>query len=437
MLYHRWLRVARQHRRMIALRDLGTNRSWTFEQLETAADASLPPASGVVCPRGSRDDFIIEVLRAWRWGAIVVPLDEGQTPPTSARDPAELARLKSAFPECAHLKTTSATTGEPRWIAFSGEQLAADVAQIVATMGLRPEWPNLGVISLAHSYGFSSLVLPLLLHGIPLILGHSALPESVARAGVMAKDLVLPGVPALWRAWHDARAIPASVRLAISAGAPLPSAIETEVFAASGLKIHNFYGSSECGGIAYDASGIPRSDGSCVGTPMQGVELAFADEGCIEVRSRAAGLGYWPELSPALASGCFRPSDLVEIRDGLVHLCGRRGDLINVAGRKVAPETVERTLLTHDDVLECVVLGLPDPDSTRGEAIAVCVVPRRTVGVEDLRQFLLTHMPAWQVPRYWQMLETMPINGRGKPSRRLLRQLFEIDVVDKRANMPA
>jgi long-chain acyl-CoA synthetase len=40
-------------------------------------------------------------------------------------------------------------------------------------MGLRPDWPNLGVISLAYSYGFSNLVLPLLLHGIPLFLAPS------------------------------------------------------------------------------------------------------------------------------------------------------------------------------------------------------------------------------------------------------------------------
>ena len=58
----------------------------------------------------------------------------------------------------------------------------ADAENIVATMGLRPDWPNLGVISLAHSYGFSNLVLPLLLHGIPLILAGAPLPEIVLRA---------------------------------------------------------------------------------------------------------------------------------------------------------------------------------------------------------------------------------------------------------------
>jgi long-chain acyl-CoA synthetase len=424
MLYHRWSRVAREQAQLIALRDLATNSVWTFEQLAATAEASSPPPAGILCPQGSRADFVLEVLRAWRWGAIVAPLEEGQTAAPLARDPGLLAQLKLAFPSCAHLKTTSATTGLPRLIAFTGSQLAADAAQIVKTMGLRPEWPNLGVISMAHSYGFSNLVLPLLLHGIPLIVGQSALPDSLSRAGAGADGLTLAAVPALWRAWHGARAIPAHVRLAISAGAPLPLALEQEMFETGGLKLHNFYGSSECGGIAYDGTETPRSDGACAGTAMPGVRLSCDDEGCLEVRSSAVGLGYWPDPSPALEDGCFRTSDLAGIEDGWVYLRGRRSDLINVAGRKVAPETIERALLAHEAIQECVVLGIPDPDGARSETIAVYFVPRRTVGVEDLRQFLLRHLPAWQVPRHWQTVQALPVNGRGKIPRNQLRRMF-------------
>src|SRR5437667_4084262 len=99
----------------------------------------------------------------------------------------------------------------------------ADAENIVATMGLRRDWPNFGVISLAHSYGFSNLVTPLLLHGIPLVLSHSALPESLRQiAGLGGEGITLAGVPALWRIWHEARVIGPQIRLAISAGAPLP-----------------------------------------------------------------------------------------------------------------------------------------------------------------------------------------------------------------------
>ena len=95
----------------------------------------------------------------------------------------------------------SGSTGAPRGVWFSAEQLQADVDQIVPTMGLRREWPNVGVISLAHSYGFSNLVLPLLLHGIPLILGANALPGTVERLLEVHGPVTLPAVPAMWRAW--------------------------------------------------------------------------------------------------------------------------------------------------------------------------------------------------------------------------------------------
>jgi len=422
MLYHRWLHVVRQQRQRMALRDLATRQEWTFDQLGAAAEASLPPAGGILCPQGSRAGFIFELLRAWRWGVIAAPLEDGQTPPAPATEPTMLAQLQRTFPACAHLKTTSATTGRPRWIAFNGAQLAADADQIVATMGLRPEWPNLGVISLAHSYGFSNLVLPLLLHGIPLVLSRSALPECLSQAGAAADDLTLAAVPALWRAWHEARAIPAPV--AISAGAPLPLPLEQEVFAEGGLKIHNFYGSSECGGIAYDATATPRSDGACVGTAMRGVALNCGPDGCLEVRSLAVGLGYWPEPDPALAGGCFHTSDLAELAGEAVHLCGRSGDVINVAGRKVAPEAIERVLLEHDAVQDCVVLGLADLGGTRAETIGACLVLRRPIEIAEVRDFLLRRLPAWQVPRHWRMLDALPVNGRGKLPRAQLRPLF-------------
>ena len=252
----------------------------------------------------------------------------------------------------------------------------ADVDHIVATMGLRADWPNLGLISLAHSYGFSNLVLPLLLRGIPLILGHSALPEVLRQAAATCGEVTLPAVPALWRAWHQAGAITRNVRLAISAGAHLPLALETEVFNATGVKIHNFYGASECGGIAYDRSEIPRVAETCAGQAMQGVEVSIGESGCLGVRSAAVGQTYWPEPGAALAEGRFQTSDLAELRDGETHLLGRSTDVINVAGRKVVPELIEQALLGYRGVDACLVFGVPAWVETRGELIVALLVSR-------------------------------------------------------------
>jgi len=415
MLYERWRQIARDFPAEIALRDLPSNRRWTFRELEMAAETPRDSVETVVFPTGLSADFVMEVLRAWRTGQIICPVEADQPKPVITPE---------LPPEIVHLKMTSGTTSTPRFVAFTAGQLMADAENIVATMGLRPDWPNLGVISLAHSYGFSNLVLPLLLHGIPLVLAGAPLPEIVLRAAKTEPAITLPAVPALWRTWQDANAIPDNVRLAISAGAPLPVALEQDVFATRGLKIHNFYGSSECGGIAYDADSAPRLDDSCAGAPMRNVTLTLAENGCLKVRGKAVGQTYWPEPDPALGGGVFRTNDLAEISEGLVYFRGRAGDQINVAGRKVSPESIEKVLLAHPGVRECVVFGVPSADAKRGETIVACVSATTQVAGETLKQFLLAQLPAWQVPREWWLVESLFASQRGKLSRAEWRKRY-------------
>lgn len=429
MLYEQWCQIATERRDTLALRDLASGRRWTFGELHAAGEAwngapgSDPACSedmnapcrrpafqsegGLAHPQGNCPEFVIGLLAAWRDGTIVCPLEPDQAPPQVSLPPRS----------CVHLKLTSATTGVPRLVAFTGKQLAADAENIVATMGLRPDWPNLGVISLAHSYGFSNLVLPLLLHGIPLLLVPAPLPEAVRRAAEGESAITLAAVPALWRAWHEAKAIPPNVRLAISAGAPLPASLEHDVFAAHGLKIHNFYGSTECGGIAYDATDTPRADDACVGAPMRNVDLSLNEDGCLVVRSRAVGETYWPQPEDTLRAGRFQTSDLAELNDGVVHLRGRASDQINVAGRKVSPTAIEKALMEHPALSACLVFGAPGRDGDRADLIVACVVAASPVSSETLRQFMLERVPAWQMPRDWWFVDSLATNRLGKTSR--------------------
>src|SRR5262245_990946 len=184
MLYQRWQRIARDNSHRTALMELRTDRRWTFAALAATAESPATDPAPIRFPRGNNAEFILMVLQAWHDGAAVCPLDSGD--PTIT--------LKPPPKDIVHLKTTSATTGVARLVAFTAEQLAADADNIVPTMGLRSNWPNLGVISLAHSYGFSNLVLPLLLHGIPLVLADSPLPEAIRRAASVVEHATLPAV---------------------------------------------------------------------------------------------------------------------------------------------------------------------------------------------------------------------------------------------------
>lgn len=415
MLYERWRQTARERAAEVALSEFPSGRRWTFAALADVAEKLPATSEPFVFAQGHTAEFIFAVLHAWRDQAVLCPLEIGQPKPVWPAPPK---------PAC-HLKLTSATTGPARAVVFTAEQLVADAENIVATMGLRPDWPNLGAISLAHSYGFSNLVLPLLLHGIPLVIVASPLPEMLRRATEPLAHLTLAAVPALWRTWHETGVIPAQTRLAISAGAPLPLALEREIFQARGLKIHNFYGSSECGGIAYDTTPAPRTDAACVGAPLQGVTLASDDSGCLRVASRAVGQGYWPDDDDALGQGTFQTSDLCEFRDGQVFLRGRMSDQINIAGRKIPPAAIEQVLSAHPAVRGCVVFGVPSQDADRSETIVACVFARETVTAAELKQFLLARLPAWQVPREWRFVNSLNENQRGKISRAEWRKWFQ------------
>lgn len=414
MLYERWRQVARENAGEIALRDLASSRAWSFDALASAVEsAPVPePEERMVFPSGHSPEFILGILRAWRFRQIVCPLESGQTAPIIPTPP----------PNICLLKTTSATTGVARHVAFTARQLAADPENIVRTMGLRRNSPNLGVISLAHSYGFSNLVLPLLLHGIPLTLVPNALPETLRQAAATGENWTLPAVPALWRTWAEAGALSGNLRLAISAGAPLPPTLEDAVHARFGLKLHTFLGSTECGGIAYDAAPLPRGDGVFAGTALHGVHLSRGDDGHLIVRGAAVGEQYWPAAEDRLHDGVFHTNDLVDLEGNQVLLRGRAGDLINVAGRKVAPESIEAALRAHPAVRECLVLGVHSAEASRGDIVAAVVECRSPVTREALRDFLHSRLPEWQIPREWHLLDSLPVNARGKLSRTEWRQ---------------
>src|SRR5437867_6587743 len=112
MLYERWREIAQQQRQQMALRELSSARQWTFGQLAEQSERFAPPGDPISCPQGITPDFIFKVLSAWRNRQVLLPLETGQSPVAAANLPANIV----------HLKTTSASTGAPRLVAFTASQ---------------------------------------------------------------------------------------------------------------------------------------------------------------------------------------------------------------------------------------------------------------------------------------------------------------------------
>ena len=393
MLYPRWLETSRRHATRPAI--YAGDRVLTFADL-VAAVSLTPPATAPVIARSGSSDFFVEILRAWRDGQAVIPVERDAPEP--------LLHCPPPLGTCL-VKYTPGASGIPRGIFFNAAQIVADGDRLVEAMGLSPATPNLAVISPAHSYGFSNLVLPLLLHGVPIHLAPVPFPRVIEEIFRMHPALAVPAVPSIWRAWHRAGILKgAPISIALSAGAPLSLALEAEVFAAAGLKIRNFYGASECGGISLDTTAIPRESAQDVGTPLPGVTVASGHDGRLLVESTAVATGYdAPRSDDVLGGGVYLTRDLGFLDDaGKIQLTGTLGAAINVAGRKVSPAKVEAAILATGLVQRSKVCGIPSHDPERFEEICALVVLHSGVRLDALKSATAVHLQSWELPRHWR-----------------------------------
>jgi acyl-CoA synthetase (AMP-forming)/AMP-acid ligase II len=287
---------------------------------------------------------------------------------------------------------------------------------------------NFGLIPISHSYGFSNLLTPLLARGVPMVLSRDRTPRAVLVDLARAQATVFPGMPVLYQAFCEMENIPAlpKLRLCISAGAPLPIVVARKFQEKFKMPIHSFYGASECGGICYDRDGSNGIEGF-VGQAMKEVDLEWVDETTpasqVRVRSAAVGDSYFPEADEIkLGRGVFIPDDLLTETTNGFRIVGRLSDVINVAGKKVNPAEVEAHLLRFGGVRQAVVFGRES--ALRNEEIAACVVADVDVREADLLEFCRSHLSGWQAPKQIFIVDAIPVNERGKISRRDLARRF-------------
>jgi len=432
----------------------------TFGDIEGRARAfavkmdALLPGAVLAVQIGNHEDWPAVFIASLRKQLVVLPLDQSigeqqrqaaleicrasaVMSAVSSKSSPQITRLKTAdtSPEWGEnmpslLKLTSGTTASPRAIRFRSHQLLADCNQICDTMDISDDDLNFGVIPVSHSYGFSSLLTPLMARGVPMVVSCDRTPRAVLADLARTGATVFPGTPVFYQAFCDMGDVPTlpKLRLCISAGAALSRTVAKKFFEKFRQPIHSFYGASECGGICYDRDGTMFEDG-LVGQPMLGVDVELIDPketaSQIRVRSAAVSDGYFPEPDEKkLGNGVFVPDDLLTRYDSALKIVGRVSDVINVAGKKVNPAEVEAHLLRFKGVRQAVVFGRPTGAGLRNEEVTACVLASPDVNESDLVRFCRTALSTWQVPKRIFVVDIIPTNERGKISRRELARQF-------------
>jgi long-chain acyl-CoA synthetase len=429
-----WAETVRQAPGAFAVGECGNGRRWSRAELAAAAEswrAALPPGAALAGRRVAMAEpngagwwhVFLGLLAA---GAIPMPLDSAE-PPAGRRATAQAAgaawlwhegRLEpiaARRPARRHdgclVKLTSGSTGGPRALVFTHAQMLADGRQVCATMGITPDDVNLAVIPLGHSYGLGNLVVPLLTQGTAMVCAASPLPHVLAADCARWRPTVFPAVPTLLRALVRSEieaAAWASLRLAISAGAPLPAAEAVAFREKFGQPVHGFYGASETGGVCYDRTGEATATGRSVGPPLTGVRLHFR-----------RGRRFVVESAAVMGRGAYSPRDLAELRaDGELTLLGRAGRAVKIAGRRLDLAEIEAALRAVPGVRDAYAAAHP----TRADALAAAVATELTVGA--LRAELGRRVAAWKIPEHWMVLGEFPATARGKTDTRRLKALL-------------
>ena len=174
---------------------------------------------------------------------------------------------------------------------------------------------------------------------------------------------------------------------------------------------------------------------SSIGLPLEDVEVQIVDEdgrpvttgevGEIVARGERMMSGYWREESAtrgALRSGWVYTGDLAyQDEDSYIYLAGRAKDIIKRGGEIVSPEEVEQVLMSHPQVDDAAVIGVPDPEW--GEEVRAIIVSRsRGASEEELVQYCQQKLASFKRPRSVVFVDELPRNAMGKVLKRDLRE---------------
>lgn len=188
-------------------------------------------------------------------------------------------------------------------------------------------------------------------------------------------------------------------------------------------RLYNTYASTETGIISTYNYNDGECLAGCLGMPMKRSLFFITDDGVVGCKGKTLMMGYWNDTDATekvLKDGAIITADLGSIdRKGRLRLYGRRDDVINVGGYKIAPTEVEDIALAFSGVKDCICIEAPHP--VVGKVLKLLIVPDVDYNRKDLVNYLKSNLESHKVPVLYDEITEVRRTFNGKIDRKSYR----------------
>jgi fatty-acyl-CoA synthase len=360
---------------------------------------------------------------------------------------------------------TSGTTGNPKGVVYSHRSIYLHSMSINSAncVGLSQNDRLMVVTSMFHanSWGLPDAAW---LAGCDLLFpGRFLQPETLCRLITQERPTVSSGVPSIWadllRYADIHRPDLSSLRMVVCGGSAVPGNVIESFYNRHGVRIVQAWGMTETSpiaGVAHPPKGCtPTEEGEYrakSGRVVAGVELRIVDEDKVlpadgesvgEFEARGVwvtGSYYGGEGPERFHDAWLRTGDVGTLDSrGFLQLKDRAKDVIKSGGEWVSSVELENAIMSHPDVVEAAVIGVPDPRWDERPLACVVLKAGATASAAALCTFLQNRVVKWWIPERWAFVEAIPKTSVGKFDKKVLRARQaqgEIAIVDARAATP-